>query len=523
MSLFKKSLLLLLGLALGIAATHYLQPHLTQLLGANVENAEVEAKPLYWVAPMDPNYRRDKPGKSPMGMDLVPVYAEESNQAQHGPGTVSISSVLENNLAVRKVKVEQGPWQDEIHSLAYVQYDEERLQHIHSRVEGWIEKLFVKTEGETVEKGQALYQIYSPALVNAQQELLLAMERKNQFLISAAEDRLKALKLPRHSISKLKKTKKIQQRISYYAPQGGVVNELKIRQGYFVKPEATLMSIASLDEVWLEAEVFERQAALVKVGMPATIRLDYAPEQSWQAKVDYIYPSLDPKTRSLKLRLRLDNPEHLLKPNMFAQLSIHIHEPEPTLYIPKSALIRLAHMERVVLALGQGQYKSIAVRSGRMNASHVEILEGLQAGDEVVVSAQFLLDSESSLSSDFKRYEPNSSTVTITGVIVELKDKALSISHDAVPAINWPAMTMDFLWDESLPAMSEDAKLEKGRSIEFEIAAKQQGFPIKSYRLGEIQAVPEFELPESDEDDEDLDWLDLDDEAADSSQHEGHH
>lgn len=362
-----------------------------------------EKKPLYWVAPMDANYKRDKPGKSPMGMDLVPVYDDGGKGPDEGPGTIRISPDVVNNLGVRTAIVSYKSLHTEINTVGYVAYDEDKLVHIHPRVQGWIEKLYVKAIGDPVKKGQPLYEIYSPELVNAQEELLLALDRKNSRLISAAENRLSALQLPKSSIVKLKKTKKVQQTITFYSPQNGVVENLKIREGFFVKPGSTLMSIGDLSEVWVEAEVFERQAGQVKTGTPVTMTLDYLPGKTWQGKVDYIYPTLDAKTRTVKVRLRFKNEEGEFKPNMFAQIAIHTTGDEQALLIPKEALIRTGNQDRVVLALGEGSFKSVAVSVGRYDSESVEILEGVRDGEKVVSSAQFLLDSESSKSSDFKR------------------------------------------------------------------------------------------------------------------------
>jgi len=279
---------------------------------------------------------------------------------------------------------------------------------VHPRVEGWIEKLHVKAAGDPVQKGQPLYQIYSPELVNAQEELLIALGRANKRLIRAAEDRLKALRLPKDAIELLRKTKKVKQNITIYAPQGGVVDNLNIREGFYVKPATTLMSIGTLEQVWVEAEVFERQAFQVKEGLPVTMTLDYLPGKKWRGEVDYIYPSLNARTRTVKVRLRFDNKNDELKPNMFAQVVIHAKDDGDSLLVPKEAVIRTGAFDRVVLALGEGRFKSVKVKIGRVDDKFAEILSGVKAGEKIVASAQFLLDSESSKTSDFKRMNPQS-------------------------------------------------------------------------------------------------------------------
>ncbi len=457
-----------------------------------------EKKPLYWVAPMDANYKRDKPGKSPMGMDLVPVYDDGGKGPDEGPGTIRISPDVVNNLGVRTAIVSYKSLHTEINTVGYVTYDEDKLVHIHPRVQGWIEKLYVKAIGDPVKKGQPLYEIYSPELVNAQEELLLALDRKNSRLISAAENRLSALQLPKSSIVKLKKTKKVQQTITFYSPQNGVVENLKIREGFYVKPGSTLMSIGDLSEVWVEAEVFERQAGQVKTGTPVSMTLDYLPGKTWQGKVDYIYPTLDAKTRTVKVRLRFKNEDGEFKPNMFAQIAIHTTGDEQVLLIPKEALIRTGNQDRVVLALGEGSFKSVAVSVGRYDSESVEIIEGVHDGEKVVSSAQFLLDSESSKSSDFKRMNsdvdeadasmPSSVWVQASIESMMADHKMLTLAHEAIPEWEWPEMTMDFIASDSV----DFSLLSEGMSLHVEVTKEDNG----DYKISNIH-VPD-DMSESD-------------------------
>jgi len=356
---------------------------------------------------MDPDYRRDAPGKSPMGMDLVPMYAE---QGQHSDaGTVRISPAVVNNLGVRTEPAMMEQWSESIRTVGYVTYDEDRLVHIHPRVSGWIERLYVNTEGDPVVLGQPLYELYSPELVNAQEELLLAGKRNNRELMEAASSRLRSLQMSQAFIDSLQQEGVVKQTVTFRAAQSGVVDALGIREGFYVEPGTTLMSIGSLEEVWVEAEVFERQSALVRAGMAVTMTLDYMPGREWQGKVDYVYPTLDPVLRTARLRLRFSNADRALKPNMFAQVQILSDAAEAVLTVPREAVIRTGKQDRVVLALGEGRFKLVAITPGRIGSSRVEVLEGLSAGDTVVSSAQFLLDSESSRESDFKRMEERSS------------------------------------------------------------------------------------------------------------------
>lgn len=439
---------LIVGLIIGIVLT--IGAHLLFFTESDsAGNTAQEKKPLYWVAPMDPNYRRDQPGKSPMGMDLIPVYPEDSQG--DSPGTVKISPDIVNNLGVRTAVAERKPLQPEIKTVGYVRYDEDQLVHIHPRVEGWIDKLYVKAEGDPVEKGEPLYEVYSPTLVNAQEELVLSLGRNNNRLVQASEERLRALQLADSTIAQLKKDKRVRQTVTFHAPQSGVVDNLNVREGFFVQPGINLMSIGALDEVWVEAEVFERQAGMVKENAPVTMTLDYLPGTTWQGTVDYIYPTLDEKTRTVKVRIRFDNPDRKLKPNMFAQVVIHSESDGETLLIPREALIRSGGSDRVVLALGNGRFKSIEVKAGRSDDTHVEILQGLNEGDEVVSSAQFLLDSESSKTSDFARMDHSGAkeqekSVWVEATINELNqhDRRANISHGAIKQWDMMAMTMNF-------------------------------------------------------------------------------
>jgi len=400
---------LVIGLVLGVASGLALAWLFTGVLSDRGSEQTTAAgtdnlsEPIYWVAPMDPNYRRDQPGKSPMGMDLVPVYADA--QTAQDAGTVFINPDVINNLGVRTATAARLIWQTDIRTVGYVTYDQDRLLHIHPRVSGWVETLHVKASGDPVTDGQALYELYSPELVNAQEEFVLATKRDSGRLLAAARDRLKALQLSDEFIDRLQRTGAVTQSVTFRARQGGVVDNLAIREGFYVTPSTTMLSIGTLEEVWVEAEIFERQAASVQVGMPVTMTTDFLPGRVWTGVVNYIYPTLDAQTRTVRVRLRFANSDHLLKPNMFAQVTIHTTADEAVLTVPLESLIRTGTQDRVVLALGDGSFKSIPVEVGRIGEVDAEILSGIQAGDEIVSSAHFLLDSESSKNADFRRMD----------------------------------------------------------------------------------------------------------------------
>ena len=389
---------ILLALVLGIVLGRFSASDET---GAHDGVASGGREILYWVAPMDPSYRRDAPGKSPMGMDLVPVYADEAGAGD--PGVVWISPTVLNSLGVRTAPAERGALSRRVETVGYVAYDEDTLQHIHTRVDGWIEKLAITASGDPIEKDQLLFELYSPTLVNAQEEYLAAKNTGNGTLLAASRERLLALGVTAGEIARLDRERQVRRLVSVFASRAGYAAQLGIREGIYVTPATEIMSIAALDQVWVLAEVFERQASWIRIGQQAEVELDYLPGQGWQGTVDYIYPELDPTTRTLKVRLRFDNSARILRPNMFARITIFGSGTEPVVHVPREALIRGGTVDRVVLALGDGRFRSQPVNIGIESGDRVEIRAGLSEGDQVVTSGQFLIDSESSLQASFRR------------------------------------------------------------------------------------------------------------------------
>ena len=445
----KNSLMIGVSLSLGavsaLTAYGYFQPVSFESTAA--EMAASVDEPLYWVAPMDPNYRRDKPGQSPMGMDLIPVYAN-NNMGDSGPGTIKISPEVVNSLGVRTGYARMASINLNVSTVGYVQYDQDKIQHLHPRVEGWIEEAYIKASGEKITAGMPLYRLYSPALVNAQEEYIFALERKEKRLIKAAKERLLALNFPKAEIKRLNKSRQAQQSVTFYAPKDGVTDYLNMVDGMFVKPGMELLSIASLDEVWVEAEVFERQTSLVKEGLEVQMRLDYLPGKKWLGVVDYVYPTLDQASRTLRVRMRFDNLDKNLKPNMFAKIDILNSQASKTLLVPKEAVIRVEQSSRVVLALGEGRFKSVNVEIGRADKTSIEVLSGLEEGDELVTSALFLLDSESSKNSDFKRFNyPQTASMDMP---------EMDMSGVDVSAMNMPMMDMSEMDHSGMDMSSMD-------------------------------------------------------------------
>ena len=370
--------------------------------GPSVGGGKGDREILYWVAPMDPNYRRDEPGKSPMGMDLVPVYADE---VDNQPGVVKINPTIVNNLGVRTAKAERSVLMRRIETVGYITYDEETVQHLHTRVDGWIEKLNATATGDPVKKGQLLFELYSPTLVNAQEEFLTATSSGNKTLLNASRERLAALGLSRSEIVRLEEERTVRQRVRVYAESDGVIAHLGVREGIYITPATEVMSVAKLDRVWVIAEVFERQSSWVEPGQKAVVELDYLPGKRLEGAVDYVYPELDPKTRTLRVRLRFDNADELLRPNMFTRVMIEAEGFGRVVNVPREAVIRGGTINRVVVALGDGRYKAQPVSLGIESGDRVAIRRGLKAGETIVVSGQFLIDSESNIESALARMD----------------------------------------------------------------------------------------------------------------------
>ncbi len=476
-----KTLSSLILIAIGVIAGIYLQPLTNNFFTVQQTNQSAdsskgktkEQKIDYWVAPMDANFRRDKPGKSPMGMDLVPVYKEDNIEQ----GVVKISPIVENNLGVRLAKVTKGHLDKKINTVGYVSFDEEKIYHLHTRVEGWVENLLVRATGDVVKKDQKLFGLYSPILVNAQEEYLSALKNNNKILINASKERLLALGIESDQIKQLKQSRQVKQNIAYFAKHDGFIEKLNIREGMFVKPSIDVLTIGQLDTVWVIAEVFESQSAWVKKGQKVEMSVASYPDTIWQGEVDYIYPILNINTRTLQVRIRFNNQDDKLKPNMFARLTIHNLLDKESLLIKREALIRSGKIQRVVKSLGDGKFVSVAVKIGDESSHYIEILEGLKENDVIVTSAQFLIDSESNLSASFARMEEsadnnkpqqhqqemhmkmnmskaidNPNQAWLDGEVVDVmhEDYMLTIEHKAVKQWGWPDMLMDFKLNKSI-------------------------------------------------------------------------
>ena len=417
--------------------------------GATAAPASGEREVLYWVAPMDPNFRRDGPGKSPMGMDLVPVYADEAGTGD----AVSIDPAVENSLGVRTAAARVRPLWRRIEATGYVGFDETRISDINTRVPGWIVNLQVDAEGERVARGDLLFEFYAPELLNAQKEFLAA-RRRDDSLLAGAREKLRALGMIPAQIQALERSGSTTENIRIVAPQDGVVTALNVREGMYIQPNTAVMSLADLSSVWLQADIFESQSDWVAAGQSAKATLDYMPGTEFNGEVDYVYPVLDPVTRTLRVRLKFDNPDDRLKPNMYARVEIYGRLKPNALTVPRSAVIPAPGHDRVVLALGAGKFHVHEVLTGMESGEFIEILAGIREGDEVVTSAQFLIDSEASIADSLRRLEsvrPDPGQrpldrVYVSGWVddVDRDNRRVRVRHGPIDELGWPAMTMVF-------------------------------------------------------------------------------
>jgi Cu(I)/Ag(I) efflux system membrane fusion protein len=394
--------------------SHFLSG-LLLLASASSLAQDEEREVLFYRHPMNPAISSPVPAKDSMGMDYIPVYADET-AGDEGP-VVRIDPALVQNLGVRTEAVSHGRLWRRIDAAGAVAYDEALISHIHMRSEGWIEDLRVHFVGERFDAGDTLFEIYAPALVNAQEEFLQALRAGQARLVETSRERLQLLGVDAEQVRELERSRMVRPRIQVRAPRAGVVTALNARHGMFVTPDMEVMSLADLSSVWLLVEIPERQSAWLALGQPAEVRLPAWPGEVFEARVDYLFPALDPRTRTLRARLRLDNPGERFRPDMFASVRIFAGPKDDVLSIPQQALIRTGRAERVVVALGEGRFRAVEVVSGMESGDWVEIRSGLEEGDQVVVSGQFLLDSEASIQASVLRMQ---STPDDTGQVEDL-------------------------------------------------------------------------------------------------------
>lgn len=374
----------------------------------NTSSAKTTAqakKPLYWVAPMDPNYRKDKPGKSPMGMDLVPVYEQANDE-----GTIQISPSVENNIAVKTQTVGKEYISQNINTVGYIKVSDQANHAVNTKVDGWVHDLNI-SRADKVKAGQLLLKLYSPKVILAEQEYLLALKYNNPDLIKAGIEKLQTLGMNTKEINAVKTSKKPIKYIGIYAEHAGYITQLHIKNGQKVLPSQSLMRIANLDTVWMVGQVNEAQASAIKVGDMANVELTAIAGKAWQGKVEKVYPNVNANNRTVDVRIVIKNTGEQLKPNMSGNFQVKDSQSKAVLAIPSNALINDGIGKRVILSLGDGKFKPVSVSTGQSNHEWIQITKGLKAGDKIVTSAHFLIDSESNTRSAFSKMEaPNKET-----------------------------------------------------------------------------------------------------------------
>jgi Cu(I)/Ag(I) efflux system membrane fusion protein len=367
-------------------------------------------KVLFYRNPMNPSITSPVPAKDEMGMDYVPVYAEEG-AAEAVPGTVSIDPTIVQDIGVRTSRAERRTLARQIRTVGRVEYDEQGLARVHLRTEGWIEHLSVTETGQPVRRGQALLTLYSPQIVSTEQEYVLALKgvaalpadspsefvEQSQALLTSSAERLRLLGVPESEVQRLRNGGDVRRETTLTAPVSGIVQFIGVREGQFVSAQTEAFDIADLSNVWLIADLYEDEVPWVRTGDRAEIAIHGEPGSSIDARVDYIYPYLEGKTRTQKVRLLLSNPGLRLKPAMYADVTIFAGREVDAVTVPESAIVRSGTRDQVFVVRGPGRFEPRVVKLGVAADGYVQVLDGLAAGDDIVVSSNFLIDSESKL------------------------------------------------------------------------------------------------------------------------------
>ncbi|RMF75684.1 MAG: efflux RND transporter periplasmic adaptor subunit [Acidobacteria bacterium] len=419
-------LLLVVGVVLGAAAATgvlILDPFGWLGSGASTPAASAgEATKQLWTCGMHPQVLQDHPGTCPIcGMNLVPVepdagaghegHGGEPAATTDGAPVVRIDPVFVQNIGVRTVPVERHDLRREIRTVGYLDYDREKMVVVTTKYEGFIEKVHVNYVGQRVRRGEPLFEIYSPELVQTEQELLSALEYARRMqgttpeaagraaaLVEAARQRLRYWDVTDAQIERLERSGKVFRTLTVVAPAGGVVMKRQPGlEGLAVRPGVEIMHIADLSTLWMRVEVFENQLAWIHPGDVAEIRLSYFPGETFRGRVLFAEPEVGETTRTVRLVLRVPNPGERLRVGMYADVMFRPRVARRALVVPRDAVLRTGERSVVVVALGEGRFRPVEVETGVETDELIEIRSGLEQGRQVVVSAQFLIDSESSL------------------------------------------------------------------------------------------------------------------------------
>jgi membrane fusion protein, copper/silver efflux system len=363
-----------------------------------------------YVCPMHAHIISDVPGTCPIcGMNLEKVELGAATEELK----LQVSGSMQQALALKVAPVKRDTLWKFVQTVGQVAYDESEIHHVHARVTGWIERLNITSVGDRITKGQLLYEIYSPDLVNAQDDYLLALETltssgnnaRYRDLVRRAALRLELLGFSAAQISELEKSRQSQYKVSFYAAQDGVVEALNVREGMYIQPETEIVSLVDKARVWVIADVFENEQSWLTLGQSAEVAVPAMNLDGLEGKIDYIYPELDPLTRSLRVRVVLNNPQTNLRPNTLAKVALFGGPKRDVLTIPQEALIQTGKENRVIVKLDDDSFSARQVTVGMMSRGKAEIVAGLSEGERVVTSGQFLLDSEASLKGSLMRLD----------------------------------------------------------------------------------------------------------------------
>ncbi len=456
----KTILALALGmLAAGLTTGWALGTHSTSG-GLQINPANPAArKVLYWFDPMKPDAHFDQPGKSPfMDMQLVPRYADEAGAADNTG--VRIDPGLLQNTGVKLGKVTRGPLAQGLDVTGSVAFNDHDVAIVQARTGGIVERVYPLAVGDVIAAGAPLAEVRIPEWLAAQNEYLAL--RHDADLGPAAAARLQQLGMSAAQVQRLQKTGKAQAVMTLTAPRGGMVAELSVRQGMVLSAGAPLARINGLSSVWLEADIPQAQAGEVSVGTPIRATLATWPDTQVHGKVTALIPALNPDTRTLRVRAEIPNPQGRLRPGMFAQIALDQPATQPALLVPSDSVIATGKRQVVIVADGAGRFTPAEVHPGREHDGQTEILSGLQEGEQVVISGQFLVDSEASLKGVLARMSAASAPAAMAqehtgvGVIKALAGDLVTLAHEAIPSLKWPAMTMPFPVQN--PALLKDLK-----------------------------------------------------------------
>ncbi len=451
-----------------------------------------ERKPLYWHDPMVPTQKFDKPGKSPfMDMQLVPVYADGGGD--DGAVKVTVSPRMQQSLGVRTAPATRARLPSGLSAVGSVAYNERDLVLVQARSNGFVERLHVRASFDTVSKGQPLLDLYVPEWVAAQEEFLSARRIASagiDGLVDAARQRMRLAGMGEEQIRLVESTGKVQLRTTLKAPVGGVIAELSVREGMTVMAGATLFRINGLGTVWLNAEVPESAAAAVQPGAAVEARTPALPGMVFKGKVNALLPDVNASTRTLKARVELANPGAKLVPGMFATLDFAAAPGSEIVLVPSEAVIQTGTRSVVMVDEGGGKFAAVDVETGRESAGQTEIRKGLAPGQNVVVSGQFLIDSEASLKGTAMRMSapagaPDAGAAGplhhASGSIEQIDKDEVMISHGPVPTLQWGPMTMGF----KPPLAGMPDSVHAGDRVSFDFVKEADG----SFRIARIGAA----------------------------------